>query len=65
MIGFIILDISPYPLNEKDTNINYKSISKKDYSCLLKKTVPIYFSQKLSLISKKKSENMKIFFRYG
>jgi hypothetical protein len=64
-IGFIILDISPFPLNEKDTIINYRAISKKDYKNLLNKTLSIYFAEKLSLISEKKSENMKIFFRYG
>ncbi|MCM2287013.1 MAG: hypothetical protein NDI81_19720 [Desulfobacula sp.] len=64
-IGFIILDISPFPLNEKDTNINYKEISKKDYRYLLKKTVPIFLALKISLILKKKSRNMKIFYRYG
>lgn len=64
-IGFIILDISPYPLNEKDTTINYRSISKKDYMSLLEKTLSVYFTEKLSLVSEKKSETIKIFFRYG
>jgi hypothetical protein len=64
-IGFIILDISPFPLNEKGTTINYRAISTKDYKILLNKTLPLYFARKLSLISEKKSENMKIFYRYG
>ncbi len=36
-IGFIILDISPFPLNGKDTNINYRAISNNDYKYLLNK----------------------------
>lgn len=30
-IGLLIIDISPYPLNEKDTRINYRSIGKSNY----------------------------------
>ncbi|MCP4763469.1 MAG: hypothetical protein GY870_16975, partial [archaeon] len=64
-IGFIILDISPFPLNEKDTTINYRAISKHDYKSLLKDTLPFFLAEKFSLIQKKRSENLKIFFRYG
>ncbi|CAD7839912.1 MAG: hypothetical protein [Olavius algarvensis spirochete endosymbiont] len=64
-IGFIILDISPFPLNDKDTIINYRTISKNDYKSLLNKTLSIYFTEKLALILEKKSENIKIFYRYG
>jgi len=64
-IGFIILDISPFPLNEKDTTINYRAISKHDYKCLLNETLPFFLAEKFSLLLKKRSKNIKIFFRYG
>ena len=64
-IGFIILDISPFPFNEEDTIISYRSISKKDYRNLLVNTLPIHFVEKLELIKKKKSENIEFFYIYG
>ncbi|MEN8123317.1 MAG: hypothetical protein ABFS35_23470 [Bacteroidota bacterium] len=64
-IGFIVLDIFPFPLNDKNTVINYRTISKKDYKYLLKRTLPISMAEKLSLISKKSSKNIRFFFRYG
>ena len=30
-IGFIVIDISPYALNKKDTKINYRDISIEEY----------------------------------
>jgi len=63
-LGIIILDISPFALNKKDTAINYNELSIKKYKILLTKVLPIYFKYKLELISEKKSKNLKIFFRY-
>jgi len=64
-IGFMILDISPFPLNENDTIINYKQMPCSDYRILLKNTLPLYFAEKLDLINIKKSENIQLFYRYG
>lgn len=64
-IGFIIIDISPYALNEKDTIINYRDISIYDYRQLLKETIPLYLSEKLDLVKKKKNKFVKYFFRYS
>ncbi len=64
-IGFIILDISPFALNDKDTVISYRSIKKREYRNLLTETLPIHFAEKLELIGKKRSENIQVFYRYG
>ncbi len=68
-IGLIFLDISPYPLNQIDTVINYrntknltKGLPKIQY--LIQLTLHDYFEKKLELISNKKSNGIKIFFRY-
>lgn len=63
-IGFIILDISPFVLNETDTSINYKKISKKDYKFLVNDTLEFYVNSKLKLIKDKSEENPIFFFRY-
>lgn len=64
-MGLIILDISPFPLNQFDTHINYRSISKSDYMRLLYDTLPLFFAAKLDLIAKKKSKSIKFFYRYA
>jgi hypothetical protein len=70
-IGLIVLDISPYPLSQTETAINYrktknqsKGLTKTQYKSLVELTLPIYFEKKLELISNKKSKNIKVFFRY-
>lgn len=64
-IGFIILDISPFVLNEKDTSINYKKISKKDYKFLVNDTLEFYVKSKLKLIKEKSDDYPVFFFRYS
>lgn len=70
-IGLLVLDISPYPLNQTDTAINYretnihsKGLTGKQYRELIKLTLPEYFEKLLELISNKKSSEIKVFFRY-
>ncbi|SEK24868.1 hypothetical protein [Parapedobacter koreensis] len=71
-IGFLILDISPFPLNYKDTKINYAKnkngslkLTKKEYRELVQLTIPTFFEQKIKTIAEKKSTNIKTFFRYA
>jgi hypothetical protein len=71
-IGLLILDISPFPLNTKDTIINYgknkngsKKLTKREYRDLVSKTIPFYFEKKVQRIKEKRSEDLKIFFRYA
>ena len=64
-IGLLIIDISPFALNTEDTIINYRSISANQYLKLVKNTFPFYFEQKLRTVCKKKSDSIKVFFRYA
>lgn len=65
-IGLLIIDISPFPLNTYDTSINYRMLTKKQYRELVSLTLPTYFEKKVKLVSeKKKSPNIKTFFRYA
>jgi len=71
-IGFVIIDISPFALNNK-TKINYskqtkgsKKISPKNYKELVSATMPFYFEKKLELIkSKLNQKDPVVFFRYS
>jgi hypothetical protein len=70
-LGLIVIDISPYPLNQTDTVINYKEtknhskgLTKKQYRELVSLTLSEYFEKKLELISDKTSNEIKVFFRY-
>lgn len=71
-IGFLIIDISPFALNNK-TKINYseqtkdsKKISPKNYKKLVSSTMPYYFEKKLDLIkSKLCGKKPVVFFRYS
>ncbi len=71
-IGLLIIDISPFPLNTNDTKINYgknkngsKKLTKTEYRDLVGETIPSFFEQKIKLIKEKKSNDLKIFFRYA
>lgn len=64
-IGLLIIDISPFPLNSIDTSINYQSISKLLYRELVERTIPIFFEKKIKAIQPKKSNDIKVFFRYA
>lgn len=63
-IGLLILDISPFPLNPKDTVINYRKIGKNNYKKIVEATLPLYFEKKINLIKSKVSDDTKVFFRY-
>jgi hypothetical protein len=63
-LGFIVVDISPFALNEVDTKINYKSISKKDYFNLISKIRESFLIEKLKSIKSKTDRNTLYFFRY-
>jgi len=64
-IGLVIIDISPFPLNQFDTSINYRKLSKNEYRELIRDIIPIYFEEKLNLIAEKKSSDIIVFFRYN
>ncbi|MGE5355326.1 MAG: hypothetical protein ACM3PT_03740 [Deltaproteobacteria bacterium] len=71
-IGLLIMDISPFPLNTKDTKINYsknencsKKLSKKQYQQLVKQTIPTFFELKIRAVAEKKSAEIMTFFRYA
>ncbi len=71
-IGFLIVDISPFPFNTKDTKINYgknqdgsKKLTKKQYRELVSLTIPTFFDLKIKAIKPKQSKNIKAFFRYA
>ncbi len=63
-IGLVVVDISPFPLNPKNTAINYRDLSINQYRQLVSMTLPYFFKEKIKEISNKKSENCKVFFRY-
>ncbi len=70
-IGLLIVDISPFPLNTKDTKINYaknkdgsRKLSKSKYRELVSLTIPTFFEKKIKLIGQKHSSDIKVFFRY-
>ena len=70
-IGLLVIDISPFPLNNIDTKINYgknqngsKKLTEKEYIELVQQTIPTFFSKKIKLIEQKKSSDIKVFYRY-
>lgn len=64
-IGLLIVDISPFPLNQNDTVINYRTLSTTQYRQLVSSTIPTFFEKKIKAIGEKKSANIKAFFRYA
>lgn len=64
-IGLLIIDISPFALNTEDTIINYRSISASQYRKLLEQTLPTFFEPKIRAVSLKKTDNIKVFYRYS
>ncbi len=64
-IGLLVVDISPFALNPLDTIINYRTLSTTQYNLLVTKTIPTYFERKINAIAEKKSDKIKIFFRYA
>lgn len=63
-IGLLILDISPYALNEKNTKLNYRNLGNKKYKKIVQATLPFYFNKKIEIIKPKLSDEVKLFFRY-
>lgn len=63
-LGIIVVDIAPFALNEKITAINYRKLSKSEYTHLLESSFATYFETKLDMISKKKAKNVCVFYRY-
>lgn len=64
-IGLLVVDISPFPLNPKNTSINYRDLTTVQYRQLVSQTIPTYFEEKIRIIGEKKSANIKTFFRYA
>lgn len=64
-IGLLVVDISPFPLNPKDTAINYRDINANQYRQLVSLTIPTFFDLKIKAIKAKQSKNIKTFFRYS
>lgn len=72
-IGLLIIDISPFALNTEDTIINYRrkskqnpyGITKREYSQLIRETLPTFFDCKIKELVPKASSDIKVFFRYA
>ena len=64
-LGLIILDISPFPLNPKDTKVNYRTIGRTHYKEIVGATLSYYFEEKVNLVKTKISKDVKVFFRYS
>ncbi|MBK8698543.1 MAG: hypothetical protein IPN29_02970 [Saprospiraceae bacterium] len=64
-IGFLVVDISPFPLHAMDTVINYRKLTKEHYRQLVSATIPSFFNSKIKAIAEKKSKNIQTFFRYA
>jgi hypothetical protein len=64
-IGLLVIDISPFALNPTDTRINYKQLSLRDYQRLISLTTSSYFDKKIALLQSKKSNDIRVFFRYS
>ena len=62
--GFITLDIFPFALNPKHTQIHYRKMSKKLYHQLLKVTTENYLLPKLKLCLAKSDEHTHYVYRY-
>ena len=62
--GFLILDLFPFSLNEKDTTINYRKMSKKLYKKLLEISRDHYLIPKLKVCLEKSTKNTKYIYRY-
>lgn len=63
-IGLLIIDISPFALNETDTRLNYRNLGKSKYKKIVEATLPYYFNKKIEIIKPKLSADTEVFFRY-
>ncbi len=64
-IGFLVVDISPFPLNPNNTAVNYRDLTASQYRQLVSLTIPTFFDLKIKAIKAKQSKNIKTFFRYA
>jgi hypothetical protein len=72
-IGLVVVDISPFALNSKNTRINYsknenlsKKLSTAQYKLLVEASIDTYFDLKIQAIAQKKAKKgVKVFFRYA
>lgn len=62
--GFLILDLYPLALNKYDTQINFNSITNKEYKFIFDELKKVYLIKKLELIKTKISEDVIFFYRY-
>jgi len=62
--GFLILDIFPFALNQKDTVINYRQMNITLYKQLLKIVTDNYLIPKLTLCLEKSSKQTHFIYRY-
>jgi len=62
--GFLILDIFPFALNQKDTIINYGQMNIHLYRQLLKITTETYLIPKLKLCLEKSNQHTHFIYRY-
>ena len=62
--GFITLDIFPFPLNEKDTSINYRKMTKALYMDILEFTKESFLKPKLEMILSKTNKDSYFLYRY-
>ncbi len=62
--GFLILDIFPFALNPKDTEINYRRMSKQLYNDLLISTADSYLIPKLKRCLMKMQDSPCFVYRY-
>jgi len=62
--GVIVLDVFPFALNPKHTQINYRAISRTKYRDLLRQCIRDYLLPKLIKISEASSGSTKFAYRY-
>lgn len=72
-LGLLVVDISPFALNSKDTKINYSKndtctgsikLNDSEYQHLVESTIKTFFDLKIKEVARKKHENIQTFFRY-
>lgn len=63
-LGFIFIDVSPFPLNPVNTQINYRTMKLKDYQDLVKETLDTFLKPKLKKVKSKSTSRLKIAYRY-
>jgi hypothetical protein len=68
-LGIIIIDVSPFALNEINTSINYNQLTTNEYNILIEQSINHYFIPKLNYIINKPNihidNNIKVVYRYN